>query len=168
MPKKKIVTTEDQGDTMRVEEIAPAMPVQRVPLGVISLRRRFGTQAVIAVLVLALGVVSYLYITEKKTDVRGGISPAAFDLSPDKMDTEVSVEVLRAVSELMILPEEQDPIIATVADAERLQKEQAFYQYAENGDVLLVFPKSRQAVIYRPNVHKIVNVGPLIIDQNEP
>lgn len=73
---------------------------------------------------------------------------------------------INATSKLMILPPEE-PVIATVREADVLRKEQPFYANVVNGDQLLLFPKARQAVIYSPSRNIIVNAGSLTIANNQ-
>ncbi len=78
----------------------------------------------------------------------------------------VTIDVLDALSAVMLLPDEANPIVATVTDSATLKHQQSFYAKVEDGDILIVFSTSRQAVIYRPSIEKIVNAGPLIINEN--
>lgn len=76
-------------------------------------------------------------------------------------EEEVS-EILAAVSGHMLLPAEQNPVVATIVNAESLATEQAFYANAEDGDMLLVYQE--KAIIYSPTRDLIVNVGPVLIE----
>ena len=57
----------------------------------------------------------------------------------------------------MELPEGEQPTLATVADQEKL-KGQDFFSHAENGDKLLIYPKAKKAILYRPSTGKIIEV----------
>lgn len=84
-----------------------------------------------------------------------------FNLSDTEyIQNELAVAV-SAVGELMILPEGDEPVLATVTDAETLIKQQAFFAGATDGDQLLLFPKNMKAVIYSPSRGKIINAGPI-------
>lgn len=74
--------------------------------------------------------------------------------------------VLEAVSRLIVVPNEE-PVFSVVTDPATLQGEQAFYRNTQAGDVLLIFPLSAQAMIYRPTEDRLVNVGPLILEPLE-
>ena len=71
------------------------------------------------------------------------------------------------VGKLVILPTGEQPVIATINDAASLIKQQAFYTGAVNGDVVLVYQKAAKAIVYSPSRKLIVNVGPVIL-QNQP
>jgi len=70
-------------------------------------------------------------------------------------------QYVSSVSKLMILPKGEEPVMATITDAKSLAKDQVFYTNAQNGDVVLVYQKAMQAIIYSPTRNVIVNVGPV-------
>ena len=70
------------------------------------------------------------------------------------------------ISEFMILPEKDLPSVATVSDITKL-KDQPFFKNAKNGNKLLIYVNSKQAILYDPEIHKIINVGPLDIATNQ-
>lgn len=72
-------------------------------------------------------------------------------------------QVVSALGKLAILPQE-DPVVATITDYAALASQSAFYNNSMNGDKLVVYPQAKQAFIYSPSRNKIVNVGPLLID----
>jgi hypothetical protein len=65
----------------------------------------------------------------------------------------------------MLLPTEELPIVATVADPEKL-KGQAFFVNATKGDKVLIYNTAKKAILYSPTENKIVDVAPLSIGQN--
>ncbi len=166
MPRKKELVDERYPLPTDVQQLVSTDPVLGRPRGLMGLIRKFLWQFLCGGLLILLGVMTLLFLNVRN-DSAAGVLPDAAGIAAGGLDTTSDEAVLQAVSELMILPDEPEPIIALVADAARLQAEQAFYRGAENGDMLLVFPQSRQAVIYRPSSNKIVNVGPLIVDDNE-
>jgi flagellar basal body-associated protein FliL len=115
----------------------------------------------VLVLLFAVGVLGYfLYITKKETQ----------RLSTIQGQQEVAkkeVEMVTAnLGKLTILPQEE-PVVATILDAPFLATQSAFYQHAENGDKLIVYPQAQKAFIYSPTKNIIVNAGPLVLDQNQ-
>lgn len=68
-------------------------------------------------------------------------------------------EVVAAVGKLIVLPANQQPTLATIQDVAALAKEQSFFNGAENGDKLLLYPD--KAIIYSVKTGKLVNVGPV-------
>lgn len=78
-------------------------------------------------------------------------------------EQEVS-KVIEQVSKSMILPENENPTLATVTDAEAIKKDQPFFEKAQNGDKVLVYVGAKKAIIYRPSEDLIVNVGFIAVD----
>jgi len=73
--------------------------------------------------------------------------------------------VTKQVGKLIILPTGETPSLATVSDASKL-KSQVVFANAQDGDKVLVYIKAQKVIVYRPSAHKIVDVGPLILDKN--
>ncbi len=71
------------------------------------------------------------------------------------------------ISKLLILPKKELPVMATISNVKELQKKQSFYKNAENGDKLLIYTKSKRAIIYSPSRNIIVNVGPVVLDNKK-
>ncbi len=76
-------------------------------------------------------------------------------------------ELLVAVGKLMVLPDNEEPTIATVADLEKL-KDQPFFVNAKLGDKVLIFATAKKAVLYRPDENKIIELAPLNIGTSTP
>lgn len=69
--------------------------------------------------------------------------------------------VVAKVSQLMILPIDEEPALATITDTTKLTSN-PFLAKAQNGDRILLYAKNQKAIIYRPSINKIVDVGPII------
>ncbi len=70
--------------------------------------------------------------------------------------------VVGEVGELVALPEDEDPTVATVTDAENL-RQQPFFEKAENGDKVLIYTQAKRAILYRPSTKKVIEVAPVNI-----
>ncbi|MBU1895249.1 hypothetical protein KJ641_00040 [Patescibacteria group bacterium] len=73
--------------------------------------------------------------------------------------------VLEKVKKHILLPTDEDPIIATIVDAATLKQQQDFYKDANNDDKLIIY--KQKAIIYSPMRDLIVNVGPVFIQEGE-
>ena len=71
-------------------------------------------------------------------------------------------KILEKVSKLIVLPENEQPTIFTIINANALSKEQPFFSGATDGDYLIVYRQSQKAIIYSATNRKIVNSGPII------
>ncbi|MDP2587719.1 MAG: hypothetical protein Q8P33_03020 [bacterium] len=75
-------------------------------------------------------------------------------------------QTIQQVSEILLVPTDEEPAVATIIDVASLQQEnQEFFVNAANGDQLLLYRNS--AVIYRPGEHKIINVSPIVISPED-
>jgi hypothetical protein len=79
--------------------------------------------------------------------------------------TEETADLVREVSKLILLPTDETPTIATVADPDAL-KNQEFFVNAKIGDKVLIYTNARKAILYDPTAKKIINVAPINIGQN--
>jgi hypothetical protein len=87
--------------------------------------------------------------------------------APDKKLTDAEQKALVSnylaqVGKHMLLPQGDEPVVATVDDPGALIKQQAFFLGSVKGDVVLIFPKTQRAILYSPSRNKIVNAGPVI------
>ncbi len=87
---------------------------------------------------------------------------AKFKENPQQLAQQEVREIVRRVSELMVLPEGEDPTVATVTDPERL-KDQPFFEKAKKGDKVLIYTNAKRAILYDPVANKILEVAPVNI-----
>ena len=66
------------------------------------------------------------------------------------------------VGTLILLPQGEEPTIATVTDLNAL-KGQAFFANAALGDKVLMYPKAQEAVLYDPSQGKVIQIAPLTV-----
>lgn len=102
---------------------------------------------VLLVIVLA-GLAVYFYIQS-----RSGNAQTRASLAEVKSLT-------KKVGDLMVLPSDEMPTIATVSDPEAL-RDQAFFADAKIGDKVLIYSKAKKAILYDPTQDKIVTIAPL-------
>ena len=110
---------------------------------------------VLGVVIVLLGVASvYFYLQYQKVKKDPNIVA--------QQETDVLV---KQVGKLIALPTDETPTVATVVDKDKL-KDQPFFANAQNGDKILIYTKAKKAIVYRPKDNKLVNVGPIAINQN--
>ena len=109
---------------------------------------------------LAVAFVFYSYETVSKNTDRIILfeKGSAMKNNPDGLITSVQRHIL--------LPSDEKPSVATIINVEQLKKSQPFYMNAHNGDKLLIYFQAKKAVIYDPMKDIIINIGPLILEQN--
>jgi len=100
--------------------------------------------AVFLILVGALGITYYL--------LRAAGGPVS--------QTEDTAALIAKIGELIVLPQGENPTVATVIDPELLRN-QPFFANAKKGDRVLIYPIARKAILYDPVSNKIVEVAPI-------
>jgi hypothetical protein len=123
---------------------------------IIDLLKNKKLYLVALVVLIALLPSLYFYNQYKKTQ-------KILDTLPKSADE--TIQLLDKVGKLIKLPKDEDPLIATVSDKEKL-KNQAFFQIAENGDKVLIYSKAKKAILYRPSSNMVVDVVPVNIKDN--
>ncbi len=82
---------------------------------------------------------------------------------PSAISRKQGDEIKAKLSKLIVLPDEA-PTIATITDIKQLDK-QPFFKNAQNGDKLIIFPKARKAILWRPSSNLIIETAPVNIGQ---
>lgn len=106
----------------------------------------------LVVLVVAVSAVAF-YFYKKSLDL---------ERNPQKVTQNEIKKLVAQVSRLMILPENETPTLATVADPAKL-KDQIFFAKATKGDKVLIYTNAKKAILYNPETNKIVEVAPINI-----
>lgn len=86
--------------------------------------------------------------------------------NPEIITKQETAWILEKVNKLIDLPQDETPTIATILDKDKL-KDQDFFKKAENGDKLIVYMNAKKAVLYRPNINKIIEVAPVYADDTK-
>ncbi len=81
---------------------------------------------------------------------------------PERAARLATTELVDKIGKLVVLPEGEDPTIATVTDPEKL-KDQAFFAKAKKGDKVLLYTKAKKAFLYDPDLNKVVEIAPINI-----
>ena len=83
--------------------------------------------------------------------------------NPNKVALDENATTIAAVEKLIVLPQNEQPTIATVSDPSKL-KSQPFFAQAKVGDKVLIYSKAKKAILYDPMINKILEVAPLNTD----
>ena len=83
--------------------------------------------------------------------------------NPGKVVANEVDSTMLKISQLIQLPTDEKPTLATVADKTKVNK-QSFFRQAENGDKVLIYTNAQKAILYRPKDNKIIEVAPLNIE----
>ena len=103
----------------------------------------------------------YSYRQSQKEVVRLSTIEGQQELQKNEIES-----LLEKVKTHMVLPEDEEPTVATISDVDALVKQQPFFKGTQNGDKVLVYVKARKAIIYSPERDIIVNVGAVVVDEN--
>jgi hypothetical protein len=150
---KKTESIFDKPPTHSVPENRHELPKIKLP----HKKRLRPYKKIVAVLLLGVVGVSSLYYgyqlysDKTKTDQVLGVSAGA-----SLQDN------VKRVSELVELSsaDEQPTEVATIDDVKKLS-DNAFFDRAANGDMILIYQTSKIAVLYRPSTGKVIAIGPV-------
>ncbi len=113
-----------------------------------------------AALVVVAGLAGYFWYQIRTMD-----REATVNTESQRMENEAN-SVIKRVGQLMVLPGDEEPTVATVTDLNAL-KGQPFFTGAKIGDKVLIYTNAKKAILYDPVANKIVNVAPINLG-NQP
>ena len=108
----------------------------------------------IALVMSAAAVGAYWYLTKEDP-----VSPEVSEI-PAITTEEQTLSIIERVGKHIVLPEGEEPTIATVSDPSKLA-EQTFFANAKVGDVVLIYATARKAYLYDPTIDKLLEVAPI-------
>lgn len=82
------------------------------------------------------------------------------------MNDATTKRIIDKVSKLYSLPTDEQPTLAQVKDLKKLEG-QPFFAKAAEGDYILIYANSKMALLYRESENKLVNVGPITIQEQQ-
>jgi hypothetical protein len=91
----------------------------------------------------------------------------ALKANPQKASQDEVKTLVARVGQLIVLPTDEEPTVATVADPEKL-KDQTFFAQAKKGYRVLIYTKARKAILYDPVANRIIEVAPVNIGNAQP
>ena len=87
--------------------------------------------------------------------------------NPNKIALDEVAALTAKIGQYMVLPEGEQPTLATVADPSKLV-DQPFFARAKVGDKVLLYGSARKAILYDPVANKILEVAPINIGNPAP
>lgn len=108
----------------------------------------------LGVVVVILGIAAFYFYNQYQNIKK----------NPNAVAQQETDALVGQISKLIDLPKDETPTVATVLDKEKL-KDQPFFNNAQNGDKILIYTKAKKAIVFRPKDNKLINVGPIAIDQ---
>jgi hypothetical protein len=88
------------------------------------------------------------------------VSGKNIQVDPNLAIERETADLTQKIGKFMELPAGEQPTLATVTDRAKL-KGQDFFESAQNGDKVLIYPKAKKAILYRPSIGKIIEVAHL-------
>jgi len=84
------------------------------------------------------------------------VTPKAMVLTTEGIMRTDTQEIVERVDRLILLPNNETPLVQKIVDKNKVAN-QPFFSQSEEGDWVIIFQKSQEAILYRPSTDKIVN-----------
>lgn len=150
-----------------VEQFAPdqskfSLP-QQSKFNQVKNRFNFGKKKILIILAIIVALGALGYGTKAILDLRSAKKELeAIKNDPNAKAKEDSRKLVEEVGKLVILPEGEEPTIATVTDPSKLA-DQPFFANAKPGDKVLIYQEASRAILYRPDDKKVIEIAPLTL-----
>lgn len=115
---------------------------------------------IFALLLAAAGIGTSGYLYQQNQQLKA--NPKALTDASKQATAQEAKDLKAKVGKLMQLPGDEDPVVATVNDKNKL-KDQPFFKDTANGDKILIFTAAKKAVVYRESENRLINVGPIAV-----
>jgi cytoskeletal protein RodZ len=83
--------------------------------------------------------------------------------NPETIASESTRSLVSTLAQIIQLPNDEEPTIATVNDKTKLT-DQPFFVKSENGDKVFIYAKNKKAILFRPSNSKVIEVANISID----
>lgn len=111
----------------------------------------------IVLLLVSIGASFYLYRNLKSIQTNSQNQALA-------NDSEVK-ETVEKLGKILMLPSDETPVVLTVSDPAKLQN-QPFFSMAKEGYKVVVYQKSKKAILYDSVQNKIIEVASITVTNN--
>ena len=151
---------EIQKESIVEQSLEPRMSKKRH----LSSRRPLMIGAVVFILlVIGVFLVSRQYMNSAETSANENVRDTSAINAATTANLPETADLLARAGALIVLPEGEEPTIATVTDPEKLQ-DQAFFANAKTGDKVLIYTRAKKAYLFDPVANKLIEVAPLTVD----
>lgn len=121
-------------------------------------------QPVFLLLLLLVSSGSGIYLLTQNRSISEELNQIRND--PETATQKELEALVEEVGDLMNLPKDEQPTLATVTDADSV-RDQVFFANSENGDRVLIYTEAKKAILYRPSIGKIIEIAPVTIGQED-
>ena len=144
---------EDANESDNLVHSTPARRKARPPKRVKYLR--------VALIAVAIGAVlgGGIYFATEYVKTKEDVKRLS---DPEEAAKEEIRQLSARVSQLVAVPENETPTLATVEDPAKLA-DQAFFAQAEKGDKVLIYTQAKRAILYRPSTDRVIESAPVNI-----
>lgn len=122
--------------------------------------------AVVLVLLAGIGWLAHQYDQTRKEAKQARMQIEQLK-DPQEAARIQNEQLVADVGQLVQLPSDETPTIATVTDVSKL-KDQPFFANAQNSDKVLIYAQAGKAYLYRPSANKIINIAPVNLGGEAP
>lgn len=154
MPRKKVQPEIEQtsSDVASTKASSKSFPLQTI--------------LIVLAFLLMLGIITLLYQQVQKANQELNTLKQQ---QAEQKPADETTSLLEELAQILVLPENETPTIATVTDTSKLGN-QPFFAGAAVGDRVIIYSQSKKAILYRPSDQKVINIAPLTdeITQDNP
>lgn len=144
-----------ENDTQQNMETPVPAPASKPEVVKVNMKRvKIIIGILLTVIIIVAAVALQLYFKSRSLNSEPNSAAA---IQANKAELAKLVEV---VGKLIVLPQDEEPTLATVSDPEKL-KDQAFFKNAVLGDKVLIYSRAQKAILYSPSKNKIIEVAPI-------
>jgi hypothetical protein len=111
-------------------------------------------------LLLILAVIALIVFAYEYVHTRSQLKQLSNPKIAGQTETQ---QIINQVSKSLALPTDEKPTLATVNDATKLRN-QNFFKSARNGDKVLIYSRTGQALLYRPSTKQVIEFAPISLN----
>jgi uncharacterized protein HemX len=137
-----------------MDETKPETKIEEKPVATSAGKNKMFIGLVVLLVAVTLAAAGFAFYYYQKFNT--------LKADPQSLADQETQALINRVSQIIVLPTNEQPTIATVADPSQLQ-DQPFFAKAKQGDKVLIYTNARKAILYDPVLNKIVEVAPLSI-----